>query len=82
MNITRGLPSAPLAAFPVLTIGNFDGQHVGHRVLIEGVIEHAQRLHGVPMVLSFDPHPIEVLRPGTRPKYLSDAQEKYKVFAD
>jgi len=80
MNITRGLPSAPLAAFPVLTIGNFDGQHVGHRVLIEAVIEHAQRLHGVPMVLSFDPHPIEVLRPGTCPKYLSDAQEKYNFF--
>jgi len=80
MNITRGLPPAPLAVFPVLTIGNFDGQHVGHRALIEAVIEQAQRLNGVPMVLSFDPHPIEVLRPGTLPKFLSDAQEKYDFF--
>ncbi len=80
MNITRGLPPAPLADFPVLTIGNFDGQHVGHRALIEAVIEHAQHLKGVPMVLSFDPHPIEVLRPGTRPKYLSDAQDKHDFF--
>ncbi len=69
MNITRGLPSAPLDSFPVLTIGNFDGQHVGHRALIEAVVETAQRLKGVPMVLSFDPHPIEVLRPGTVPKF-------------
>ncbi len=80
MNITRGLPPATFAVFPVLTIGNFDGQHVGHRALIEAVIEQAQRLNGVPMVLSFDPHPIEVLRPGTLPKFLSDAQEKYDFF--
>jgi len=80
MNITRGLPPAPLAPCPILTIGNFDGQHVGHRALLESVVENAQRLHGVPMVLSFDPHPIEVLRPGTVPKFLSDAQEKYDFF--
>ena len=42
MNITRGLPPAPLASFPVLTIGNFDGQHVGHRALLEAVVESAQ----------------------------------------
>ena len=80
MNITRGLPPAPLDSFPVLTIGNFDGQHVGHRALIEAVVETAQRLKGVPMVLSFDPHPIEVLRPGTVPKFLSDAQDKSDFF--
>ena len=80
MNITRGLPSAPLAEFPILTIGNFDGQHVGHRALIKAVVEQADRLNGSPMVLSFDPHPIEVLRPGTLPKFLSDAQEKYDFF--
>ena len=80
MNITRGLPPAPLASCPVLTIGNFDGQHIGHRALLESVVENAQRLHGVPMVLSFDPHPIQVLRPGTVPKFLSDAQEKYDFF--
>ena len=76
MNITKGLPPIPLADFPVLTIGNFDGQHIGHRVLIETVIEQAQCFKGVPMVLSFDPHPIEVLRPGTVAKFLSDAHEK------
>ena len=80
MNITRGLPPAPLADFPVLTIGNFDGQHLGHRALLKTVIEQAQRLKGVPMVLSFDPHPIEILRPGTVPKFLSDAQEKFDFF--
>ena len=80
MNITRGLPPAPLADVPILTIGNFDGQHLGHRALLQTVIEQAHRLNGVPMVLSFDPHPIEVLRPGTVPKFLTDAQEKFDFF--
>ena len=80
MNISRGLPPAPLGSFPVLTIGNFDGQHLGHRALIKAVVENARRFDGVPMVLSFDPHPIQVLRPGTVPKFLSDAQEKYDFF--
>jgi len=80
MNITRGLPPAPLASFPVLTIGNFDGQHLGHRALIEAVVENAQRAKGVPMVLSFDPHPVEVLRPDTLPKFLSDAHDKAVFF--
>ena len=80
MNIIRGLPQAPLASFPVLTIGNFDGQHLGHRALVQAVVENAQRMKGVPMVLSFDPHPVEVLRPSTLPKFLSDAQEKVAFF--
>ncbi len=80
MNISKGLPPAPLAAFPVLTIGNFDGPHVGHRALIEAVLRQAQRHHGVPMVLTFDPHPIQVLRPESHPKFLSDAQDKYDFF--
>ncbi len=76
MKVTRGLPSAPHPPFPVLTIGNFDGQHVGHRALIEAVVENARRLRGVPMVLSFDPHPIEVLRPGSDHRFLSEKFEK------
>lgn len=80
MKVTRGLPPAPLASFPVLTIGNFDGQHLGHRALVQSVVENAQRMKGVPMVLSFDPHPIEVLRPDTRPKFLSDLQQKIDFF--
>ena len=82
MNITRGLPPTPLAPFPVLTIGNFDGQHLGHRALVQSVVERAQQIKGCPMVLSFDPHPIEVLRPGAVHKFLSDDQEKFNFFEE
>ena len=80
MKITRGLPSVPPPSCPVLTIGNFDGQHLGHRALVQAVVDRAQQVNGVPMVLSFDPHPVEVLRPGSVHKFLSDDHEKIVFF--
>lgn len=81
MNITRDLPFRPLSCDPVLTIGNFDGQHLGHQALVRKVVERAGQIGGVPMVLTFDPHPIEVLRPGSFHKYLSDDSEREAFFA-
>jgi riboflavin kinase/FMN adenylyltransferase len=80
MKITRGLPPVPPASCPVLTIGNFDGQHLGHRALVQAVVDCAQQINGFPMVLSFDPHPVEVLRPGCIHKFLSDDHEKIAFF--
>lgn len=54
-----------------MTIGVFDGVHRGHRRLIENAIEEARR-RGVPAVLmTFDPHPSEVVRPGSHPPQLT-----------
>lgn len=80
MNITRGLPLNSPGPCPVLTIGNFDGQHLGHRALIQAVVDRAQQLNGLSMVLTFDPHPVEVLRPGSIHKFLSDKHEKIQFF--
>lgn len=55
----------------VLTIGNFDGVHLGHRSLIEMLLEMASR-RGLPsVVLTFDPPPLKLLRPDTAPKPLT-----------
>ncbi|HBP88059.1 MAG: bifunctional riboflavin kinase/FAD synthetase [Nitrospira sp.] len=80
MKITRGLPTIRPASCPVLTIGNFDGQHLGHRALVQAVVHYAQRVRGFPMVLSFLPHPVEVLRPRSVHKFLSDDYEKNAFF--
>ena len=80
MKITRGLPTVLPASCPVLTIGNFDGQHLGHRVLVQAVVNCAHQVNGFPMVLSFAPHPVEVLRPGSFHKFLSDDHEKIAFF--
>lgn len=48
---------------PVLTIGNYDGIHIGHRTIIQMVQEKAKRIDGTSMLMTFDPHPLQILRP-------------------
>ena len=60
----------------VVTIGVFDGVHRGHQQIIRHAVEKAQEL-GVPsVVLTFDPHPMEVVRPGSHPPMLTGARHK------
>ena len=55
----------------VVTIGVFDGVHRGHQLLISKAVDTAREL-GVPcVVMTFDPHPAEVVRPGTHPPQLT-----------
>ncbi|MDH4317576.1 MAG: bifunctional riboflavin kinase/FAD synthetase [Desulfobulbaceae bacterium] len=51
-------------AYPCVTIGNFDGVHLGHNRLFERVVGKAKAHKGVSVVVTFDPHPLKVLRPG------------------
>ncbi|MCX5817408.1 MAG: bifunctional riboflavin kinase/FAD synthetase [Proteobacteria bacterium] len=48
---------------PVLTIGNYDGIHIGHKKIIERVKEEARLINGTPMLMTFYPHPVSVVRP-------------------
>ena len=80
MRVIRDLQTSSFAPHPVLTIGNFDGQHVGHQALIASVVEVAKRHNGTPMVLTFDPHPAKVLVPGVSLQFLSGQEEKVEFF--
>ena len=80
MKVSRGLPALPLPPNPVLTIGNFDGQHVGHRQLLAAVVQCARERQGTPMVLTFDPHPVSVLNPGATFQFLTSPSEKLAWF--
>lgn len=74
----RGLSSIPTKwGRCVVTIGVFDGVHRGHQLIIGRAVDKAKQL-GIPsLVLTFDPHPIEVVRPGTHPPMLSG--QRYKA---
>ncbi|MCC6661658.1 MAG: adenylyltransferase/cytidyltransferase family protein [Phycisphaerales bacterium] len=65
----------------VLTIGNFDGVHLGHQALLARAREIAGR-HGRVVALAFDPHPLTVLRPGAAPARLSTWAQRDRWLRD
>jgi riboflavin kinase/FMN adenylyltransferase len=60
----------------VVTIGVFDGVHLGHQQIIARAVEKAAALKVPSVVLTFDPHPIEVIRPGSHPPMLTGQRDK------
>ncbi len=76
MKITRGLSQHQRTSYPVLTIGNFDGQHLGHLALLRAVFETATAKGGTPIVLTLDPHPVRVLAPEVELRLLTTFEEK------
>jgi riboflavin kinase/FMN adenylyltransferase len=48
--------------YPCVTIGNFDGVHLGHQLLFAEVVQRAHRHHGTSVAITFNPHPLQVLR--------------------
>lgn len=66
---------------PILTIGNFDGIHLGHREIIGSVMERARREGGTSVVFTFRPHPQEVLGPAQEIQLLNTYDEKLEQLA-
>ncbi len=80
MNVTRGYSDEVLRPYPVGTIGNFDGHHLGHHALLKRVVETARRARGTAVVLTFDPHPVKILAPHVDLRFLTSAEEKRARF--
>jgi riboflavin kinase/FMN adenylyltransferase len=66
----------------VLTIGNFDGVHHGHRSLLARLKASAAKENLLPAVLTFEPHPREFFAPESAPARLSTLREKLELIAD
>ncbi|RLA85160.1 MAG: riboflavin biosynthesis protein RibF [Deltaproteobacteria bacterium] len=67
---------------PVVTIGSFDGVHLGHQALIRRAIEEARRVKGEAVVLTFNPHPMKVLFPQKRLMLITPHEKKLGLFED
>src|SRR5512146_482365 len=65
---------------PVLALGNFDGLHRGHMKIIDRVRRRAEERGGVPVVLTFDPHPTRVVRPDKAPHLLMTEPQKVEAL--
>jgi riboflavin kinase/FMN adenylyltransferase len=67
---------------PVLTIGNFDGVHKGHLALFDKVKEIAKGIRGQSVVMTFDPHPVKIMKPGNGPLLITPIKQKLKLISD
>ncbi len=65
---------------PVLSIGNFDGLHVGHRAIIDTVRDRARARVGQAVVFTFDPHPRKVLQANSAPGMLTTLEQKLELL--
>jgi riboflavin kinase/FMN adenylyltransferase len=81
MQILRHIPST-LQAPCVLAIGNFDGMHLGHQVLLKKLMQSAKELGLSAAVMTFEPHPRELFTPDNAPSRLCSLREKLEYFAN
>ncbi len=65
----------------VIAIGNFDGVHLGHQRIIRTVTSRAAAIGGTSVLLTFDPHPLTILRPAGRPPLIQPMSEKISILA-
>ena len=80
MRVTRGVPAAAAGA-TALTIGNFDGVHLGHQAMLAELKRAGGRLGLPACVLTFEPHPREFFAPDQAPTRLTSLREKLELLA-
>lgn len=77
---TPGLPQ--LASGSVLTVGTFDGVHLGHRDILRVLHERAAATGFAPVLVTFRPHPLEVVNPPAAPMLLTPGEEQLDALVD
>jgi len=81
MRIIRGITSCcEKFPNPVLTLGNFDGVHLGHQAIFRKVVERAREIKGTSIAFTFEPHPLKVLAPERSPRLLNTFHGKMKLI--
>jgi riboflavin kinase / FMN adenylyltransferase len=83
MQVFRALDQLPAGYGPsVIAIGNFDGVHCGHRWIIEHARSRARELSARCIAVTFDPHPVRVLRPEAAPRLITTMPERLRLLGE
>ncbi|MEJ5945282.1 bifunctional riboflavin kinase/FAD synthetase [Pseudokineococcus basanitobsidens] len=77
---SQAVPAAPQGS--VVAVGNFDGVHRGHRVLLDEVVRQARARGMRSLAVTFDPHPLHVLHPDRAPALLTGLDERLTLLGD
>ncbi|MBZ5523917.1 MAG: bifunctional riboflavin kinase/FAD synthetase [Acidobacteriia bacterium] len=82
MRIFRSLEEVPGDLGPtIVTVGNFDGVHCGHRHVLQQVVERARQNGSQALGVTFNPHPLHILRPDVAPKMITPQPLKEALLA-
>jgi riboflavin kinase/FMN adenylyltransferase len=80
MRLFHGTDNAEIARPTVLTLGVFDGLHLGHQLIMKIVVDRARAIGAVPTVITFEPHPRAVLHPESAPPLLQTFDQKIEAL--
>jgi len=80
MKVVRSLAEADVSQPSVVSIGNFDGLHLGHRRILATVVKRARDLGLRPVAMTFSPHPIRFLAPDRAPRMISTLDQKIRLI--
>jgi riboflavin kinase/FMN adenylyltransferase len=79
----RELDDVPAGFGPsAVTIGVFDGVHLGHRAIVQRLLEHAREVGLPAVVITFEPHPMAIVRPDSEPAMLTTVSRRAELLAE
>ncbi|HYX28756.1 MAG TPA: bifunctional riboflavin kinase/FAD synthetase [Pyrinomonadaceae bacterium] len=81
MRLFHGTENADIARPTVLTLGVFDGLHLGHQLIMKTVVDRAKAIDAAPTVITFEPHPRAVLHPESAPPLLQTFDQKIEALS-
>lgn len=82
MAVFFNIDQLPRLKKPVITIGTFDGVHLGHRTILKEVVAHAQAVGGESVLVTFEPHPRKVLFPDQPLWFITPLEQKLKLVTE
>jgi riboflavin kinase/FMN adenylyltransferase len=81
MQVFRKLEDVPVNLGPtVVSVGNFDGVHMAHQAVVRRMAERAHAIGGKAVAVTFDPHPLRILRPDSSPRLLTPLDVKLQLL--
>lgn len=81
MRIARGIDQIPNSLpYPVVTLGNFDGVHLGHQSIFRRLCMRAAETGGTAVVFTFEPHPLKILSPRKSPLLLATSSTRERLI--
>jgi riboflavin kinase / FMN adenylyltransferase len=83
MKIFRSLEEVPTNFGPtIVSVGNFDGVHCGHQHVLREVVQHAGESSSKAIAVTFEPHPLRILRPDVMPRLITPLKQKEALLAE